>query len=121
MVRNGLCCVTLDEVKEIAAAFLAGNPENAQNPVGIAFMPSLTSGSSDGTHSINAIAYALGAYPRLWYYEGNELVYGSATSEMKEALGFVKQWYDEGIVDYQLGARTWDDITSLPAARVWIC
>ena len=110
---DGDRCVSLDEVKEIAKAFLDGNPENAQNPVGMAFMPDLTGGTSDQTNSINAIAYALGAYPRQWYYEGSELVYGSTTPEMKDALSLVRQWYEEGVVDHQLGTRTWDDITSL--------
>lgn len=110
---DGDRCLTLDEVKDVAQAFLDGNPENAQNPVGMAFMPDLTGGTSDQTNSINAIAYSLGAYPRMWYYEGDKLVYGSTTPEMKQALALVKQWYDEGVIDHQLGTRTWDDITSL--------
>lgn len=110
---DGDRCLTLDEVKEVAQAFLDGNPENAQNPVGMAFMPDLTGGTSDQTNSINAIAYSLGAYPRMWYYEGDELVYGSTTPEMKQTLALVRQWYEEGVIDHQLGTRTWDDITSL--------
>lgn len=110
---DGDRCLTLDEVKEVAQAFLDGNPEGAQNPVGMAFMPSLTGGTSDQTNSINAIAYSLGAYPRMWYYEGDELIYGSTTPEMKQTLALVRQWYEEGVIDHQLGTRTWDDITSL--------
>lgn len=111
---DGDRCITLDEVQELAKAFKQGNPENAENPVGIAFEPGLTSSSSDATNSINAIAYSVGAYPKLWYVnDAGSLVYGSTTPEMKKALSIVKDWYDSGVVDNQLGTRTWDDITSL--------
>ena len=56
----------------------------------------------------------MGAYPRHWYQnDAGELIYGSTTEEMKEALSIVREWYQEGIVDPQLGTRTWDDITAL--------
>ncbi|WP_026659457.1 extracellular solute-binding protein [Butyrivibrio sp. AC2005] len=111
---DGDRCLTVDEVREIAKAFMTANPENAENPVGMAFDISLTSQGSDGTNSINAIAYSVGAYPRHWYTdESGQLIYGSTTEQMKEALSIVRGLFEEGIVDEQLGTRTWDDITSL--------
>lgn len=111
---DGDRCLTLDEVKSLAEAFIDGNPEKVDKMVGIAFDSSLTSGSSDGTNTINSIAYSMGAYPRFWYHDDSgQLIYGSTTPEMKEALRTVKNWYDEGVIDSQLGTRTWDDITSL--------
>ena len=112
--EDGDRCLTLDEVRALAKAFIDGNPEQAEHPVGIAFNASLTGGTSDGTNTINAIAYALGAYPRLWFENAaGELTYGSIEPEMKEALSVIRSWYEEGVVDNQLGTRTWDDITSL--------
>lgn len=106
--------VTLDEVKEVAQAFIDGNPENVGKMVGMGFDPALTATSSDNANMINTIAYSVGAYPRHWYEdESGELVYGSTTEEMREALSIVRDWYQEGIIDEQLGTRTWDDITSL--------
>lgn len=111
---DGDRCVTLDEVKEIAQAFIDGNPENVSKMVGMSFDPALTAASSDNANMINTIAYTMGAYPRHWYEDENgELVYGSTTEEMKQALSLVREWYQEGIIDEQLGTRTWDDITSL--------
>lgn len=111
---DGDRCITLDEVKEITQAFIDGNPENVSKMVGMSFDPSLTAASSDNANMINTIAYTLGAYPRHWYEnESGEVVYGSTTDEMKQALSLVRDWYQEGIVDEQLGTRTWDDITSL--------
>jgi putative aldouronate transport system substrate-binding protein len=112
--EDGDRCITISEVRDIAKQFIEANPENVENMVGIAYDSSLTSGSSDGTNNINAICYAMGAYPRLWYKnEKGELIYGSTTPEMREALRVVSEWYSEGIIDSQLGTRTWDDITSL--------
>lgn len=106
--------ITLDEVKEIAKAFIDGNPENVEKMVGMSFDPALTATSSDNANMINTIAYSVGAYPRHWYEdESGELIYGSTTDEMKQALSIVRDWYQEGIIDEQLGTRTWDDITSL--------
>ncbi len=106
--------ITLDEVKEIAKAFIDGNPENVEKMVGMSFDPALTATSSDNANMINTIAYSVGAYPRHWYEdESGELIYGSTTNEMKQALSIVRDWYQEGIIDEQLGTRTWDDITSL--------
>lgn len=111
---DGDRCLTLDEVKELAKQFMEANPENAENPVGIAFDVGLTSTTSDTAYMINSIAYSVGAYPRHWYQnDAGELIYGSTTEEMKEALSIVREWYQEGIVDPQLGTRTWDDITAL--------
>ena len=83
------------------------------NVVGIAFAPWLTSGDPDGTYSMNSIAYALGAFPKTWMEKDGSVVYGSTTEEMKQALTVVSGWFQDGILDPQVGTRTWDDITAL--------
>ncbi|MCI5648773.1 MAG: extracellular solute-binding protein [Fusicatenibacter sp.] len=111
---DGDRCITLDEAKAIAEAFMAADPENTGNMVGMAFDARLTTTTSDTAFMMNSIAYTVGAYPRHWYQDENgELIYGSTTDEMKEALSILKTWYEEGVVDPQLGTRTWDDITAL--------
>ena len=105
--------LTVSEVEEIAKKFIEANPEKAENVVGIAFDKSLTAGTSEGTNTINAICYANGAYPKVWYKDNGKLIYGSTTDEMKKSLGIVRDWYKAGIIDPQLGTRTWDDITAL--------
>ena len=109
--QNGT--ITIDELEMVAKKFMENNPGNAENPVGLAFAPWLTSGDPDGTYSINSIAYALGAYPKTWIDEKGKVEYGSISPEMKDALALTARWYEEGLIDAQLGTRTWDDITSL--------
>jgi len=113
--EDGDQIITIEELEMVAGEFMDKNPGDAENVVGMAFTPQLTSGDPDGTYSINSIAYALGAYPRTWMNTGGDITYGSVADEMKETLQLVADWYQEGIVDQQLGTRTWDDITSLLA------
>ncbi len=113
--EDGDHCITVDEIENLAKEFLEKNPEGAENPVGLTFAPWLTGDSSDGTYTMNAIAYALGACPKRWVVKDGNLTYGSTEPEMKEALSVACDWFQEGILDPQVGTRTWDDITALLA------
>lgn len=113
--EDGDSCITIDELESVAKEFMDKNPENADNVVGIALASWLTSGDPDGTYSMNSIAYALGAYPKTWMESDGEVIYGSTTEEMKEALSVAAKWFQEGVLDPQVGTRTWDDITALMA------
>ena len=108
-------CITIEDVEMIAKEFMAKNPENAENVVGVAFAPWLTSGDPDGTFSMNSIAYALGAFPKTWMEKDGHVTYGSISGEMKQALAVAAGWFQDGILDPQVGTRTWDDITALLA------
>lgn len=113
---DGDHCMTLDEVEKLAEEFIAANPENVEKVIGMGFSSGLTDSNSDTAFSINAIAYSVGAYPRLWYEdESGTLVYGSTTEKMKETLAIVKRWYEEGLIDQQLGTRTYEDGIALLA------
>lgn len=113
--QDGDGCLTVDELGEIAKAFVENDPGNTGNPVGLAFAPYLTSGDYDGSgYTMMAIASAYGAFLGSWLMDESGKVYNGLTTEgMKKALAKVAQWYEEGIVDSQFGTRTWDDITAL--------
>ena len=107
--------ISIEELEMVANEFMEKNPANADNLVGMAFTPWLTSGDPDGTFSMNSIAYAMGAFPKTWINVDGKVVYGSLTEETKAALAKVTDWFKTGLVDPQLGTRTWDDISSLLA------
>lgn len=111
--EDGDRCITIEELEKVAKEFMDKNPSNAENVVGMAFAPWLTSGDPDGTFSINSIAYAMGAFPKTWMNVDGKVVYGSTTQETKEVMKKVAQWFKTGLIDPQLGTRTWDDITAL--------
>lgn len=113
--EDGNGCITIEELEMVAKEFLDKNPGNAENVVGIALASWLTSGDPDGTYSMNSLAYAMGAFPKTWYEKDGGIIYGSTTEEMKNALSTAAGWYRDGILDPQVGTRTWDDITALLA------
>lgn len=108
-------CISIEDVEMVAKEFMDKNPENADNVVGVALAPWLTNGDPDGTFSMNSIAYALGAFPKTWIEKDGSVIYGSVTEEMKQALAVAAGWFQDGILDPQVGTRTWDDITALLA------
>lgn len=112
---DGDGCISVDELQNLAKEFMNKNPGKAQDPVGIAVTPYLTSSDPDGTYTLNSLAYACNAFPKTWYKKDGKLVYGSTTDEMKKSLEIASQWYKDGILDPQVGTRTWDDITALLA------
>lgn len=111
--ENG--CITVEELQNLAKEFMDKNPENAENPVGMAVTQYFTSADPDGTYTLNSLAYACNAFPKTWYKKDGKLTYGSTTDEMKKTLEIAAQWYKDGILDPQVGTRTWDDITALLA------
>lgn len=113
--EDGNHTITIDELEMVAKEFMDKNPANAENVVGMAFAPWVTSGDPDGTFSMNSIAYAMGAFPKTWMNVDGKVVYGSTTQETKEALKKIAEWFKSGLVDPQLGTRTWDDISALLA------
>ncbi|GMQ63173.1 type 2 periplasmic-binding domain-containing protein [Vallitalea maricola] len=113
--EDGNGCITIEELEMVAKTFREKDPGNSGNPIGIPLAYWLNSNDYGGSnHCMTGIANAFGAYPKLWLQdEGGNIYYGSTTKETKEALGVVKKWYQEGILDPQFGTRTWDDITAL--------
>ena len=105
--------IKIEDLETVAKAFMKENPAGVENVVGMAFAPWLTSNDPDGTFSMNSIAYAMGAFPKTWMEKDGNVIYGSTTEEMKQALSVVSGWFQEGILDPQVGTRTWDDITAL--------
>ncbi len=113
--EDGDRCITIDELETVAKAFVEADPDNTGNPIGMAFVPYLVGGDYGGSgYTMNAIASAYKAYPGIWLTDENGKAYNSnITDNMKQALTQMAKWYEEGIIDPQLGTRTWDDITAL--------
>src|SRR5699024_3573188 len=81
--------ITIEELEMVANEFMEKNPAKAENLVGMAFTPWLTSEDPDGTYSMNSIAYAMGAFPKTWMNVDGKVVYGTLTEESKAALAKV--------------------------------
>ncbi len=113
--QDGDHCLTIDELELIARTFLEKDPGGTGNPVGMAFTSYLTADDYGVSgYTINSVTSAFRAFPKVWIRdEKGDVVYGSTTENMKQTLGRLAQWFEEGILDPQFGTRTWDDITAL--------
>ena len=55
-----------------------------------------------------------GAYPQQWIKNADgEIVYGSLTEETKEALGYLRELYKQGILDPDFALRAQNNIRDL--------
>lgn len=110
--------LSLAELEDIAKTFMLEDPGNTGKPVGISFVDWLNEPNYGGTFTMTAIASVFEAYPKNWIEDENgKITNGSLAPEMKDALEFLKGWFDEGILDPQYGTRSWDDIMGLAVSE----
>ncbi|UUX35139.1 extracellular solute-binding protein [Fundicoccus culcitae] len=107
--------ISLSQLVEVARAFMEADLGETGRPVGIPFNYWLTSSTAGGsTFAATGIANSFGAYPKEFLLDdNNQLYYGSNTPEMKQTLEFLRDLFNEGIIDPQFGTRTNDDITAM--------
>ena len=109
--EDGNSVITKEELETVAAQFMEKNPSGADSPVGLALTPSF----GWGTDICPAVlCEALGAYTGRWLRDDSGTVYEGCTApEMKDALAYMKDLFERGILDPQFGTRTWDDVLAL--------
>ena len=110
---------TLDEVLEIARAFVQDDPDGngVDDTVGFTIEPKVAM-RYNSLHGLDPVFAAFGAFPRLWIRdEAGDIVYGTITQETKEALRFVRQMYQDGLIDKEFVTRvgSGDDANSVIA------
>lgn len=107
---------TMEEAMEIIKIFARENPGNSgEGNVGLVFAPSLV-GQSDSCYSLDPLFDYFHAYPGKWLEdeEGN-MVNGSVTGEMKTALAYLHEQYEEGVLDQRFMLRNKTNLTDLLA------
>lgn len=105
---------TLEEALDIVREFSVQNPGNhPEGNVGLVFDPSLV-GQSDQCFSLDPVFDACHAYPGKWLKddEGN-MVYGSVTEEMKNALALLREQYANGVLDQSFMMRNAKNLPEL--------
>lgn len=90
---------TLEELVEVARAFVKNDMSGKGNTLGIGL-------TGDLGFTWDVFANAYGAYPDLWV-EGasGELVYGSVQPEVREALLALQGLYSEGLIHQEFAAQ----------------
>ncbi|GAB2562793.1 extracellular solute-binding protein [Gracilibacillus alcaliphilus] len=107
--------ITLDELAEVASAFVENDPGDSGNPVGIPMAPYLNAGDYGGSaFTMNSIAAVFDGHPRKHLVEEDgSVTYGSTSEGTKEGLAVLHDWFEQGILDPQFGTRSFDDILTL--------
>lgn len=109
---------TIDDVKHIALTFAEENPANQEmGNIGLAVSTTLYGGTGiSSEYGMNLIFASFGAYPGRWLTDAEGMpVYGSVQPNVKDALGMLADWYQEGVLDRDFLIRTQDDIAELIA------
>ncbi|MBM7599627.1 putative aldouronate transport system substrate-binding protein [Virgibacillus halotolerans] len=106
--------ITLDELEEVAEAFMENDPGDSGNPVGIPFDSYLNGADYGGVFTMNSIAAVFDGQPKKYLIEEDgSVTYGSTSEGTKQGLEVMNEWFDKGIIDPQFGTRSFDDIMSL--------
>ena len=106
---------TLDEALSVIRAFQENRmgAEEGEDPVGLVCDPGLV-GTVSTSYSVDSVFEMFGAYPQQWIKNADgEIVYGSLTEETKEALGYVRELYKQGILDPDFALRAQNNIRDL--------
>lgn len=98
---------TLDDVIEIVRQFKATNTNN----IGIMFSTDIAGESAySSEYLLDVIFNSYNAFPKHWYKENEEIIYGSTTKEAKAALSYIHNLFKEGILDNDFALRTTNNI-----------
>lgn len=110
---------TLDEVLDLARMFIEEDPggNGPGNTIGFT-ANNKVAGIYNGIHQLDPIFAAYDSFPRSWVKDDatGEYVYGTITSETREALVKVAEMYEDGLIDRQFAVRSQSDINELTAA-----
>ncbi len=101
--------ITMDELMKVVEAFVANDPGQSGNPVGLV-IGNFTAKSSN--YSQNLICNYFGAPVSYWYQdEQGNVVDGSTVPEIKDAMAWYADLYQRKLFDQQVG------ITNLAAIK----
>lgn len=104
---------TMEEAMKVIHAFVEHDMAGDGQTIGLACSTGIFAGTGD-TYGVDAVFSKFGAVPQKWILnEENEVVYGSLTDETKQALGYLHELYEEGILDSRFLLRKTENIDEL--------
>lgn len=106
---------SLEEAFTIIEAFRENRmgAEPGEEPIGLLCDTSLV-GTTSTNYSVEPVFDSFHASPQRWIQnDQGEIVYGSVTEETKEALGYLNQLYERGILDTDFALRAQNNLRDL--------
>lgn len=108
---------TLEEVTEVARAFVENDPDGngVDDTIGITCPDTIYTGYNNN-YGLDTLFSYFGSYPGYWVYdEAGKAVYGSVVEGTRDALSYIAGLYKDGLLDKQFAVRTGDDRNELLA------
>ena len=104
---------TMEEAMDVIKAFVENDVAGNGETVGLACSTGLIAGSNE-TYGVDTIFTKYGSAPENWILnDSGEVVYGSLTQETKEALGYLRELYESGVIDSRFLLRKTENIDEL--------
>jgi len=105
---------SLDDVIYIIEQFITKDPgkNGVGNTIGLMVNPELVEdGGSGAQYLLDAVFASFQSYPKQWIYDENDnITYGSITDTTKNALEYLNELYEDGIIDANFVLRTTNNI-----------
>ena len=105
---------TLEDAFDIVEAFVQNRMGTAEGeePVGLVCDTDLV-GSTSSSYSVDPVFDKVGSSPRKWINQNGEIVYGSVTEETRNALSYLHELYERGVLDQNFALRAQNNLRDL--------
>lgn len=105
---------TLDDAFDIIQSFVENKmgTSDGEEPVGLVCDTGLM-GSTSSNYSVEPIFDRFHASPQQWINQNGEIVYGSVTQETKNALSYLHELYERGVLDPNFALRAQNNLRDL--------
>lgn len=106
---------TLEDAFDIIEAFMEHRMgmEEGEEPVGLVCDTALV-GTTSSSYSVDPIFQSFRANPQRWQQDAEgKVVYGSLTEETKQALTYLRELYERGILDQNFALRAPNNLRDL--------
>ena len=106
---------TMDEGMEIIRQFVEHDMAGGHKTIGIACSTEMISESSS-TYGVDPIFIEMGSMPGKWILQDDgSVVYGSVTSQTKDALAYLHELYENGTIDSRFLLRKTENLDQMIA------
>ena len=105
---------TLEDAFDIIESFVANKmgTSDGEDPVGLVCDTDLV-GNTSSSYSVEPVFDKFHASPQQWVNQNGQIVYGSVTQETKNALSYLHELYERGVLDQNFALRAQNNLRDL--------
>lgn len=105
---------TLEDAFNIIESFVANKmgTSDGEDPVGLVCDTDLV-GNTSSSYSVEPVFDKFYASPQQWVNQNGQIVYGSVTQETQNALSYLHELYERGVLDQNFALRAQNNLRDL--------